>query len=54
MKKYVNGKLIEMTEEEIAKAKSRRNVNKQNYNTRIQELEEKIVELENKLNSTKE
>lgn len=58
MKKYVNGKLIEMTKEEFDNRKGRRHVlsnkNTANYELQIKTLESKIAELESKLNTSKE
>lgn len=51
MKKYVNGKIIEMTETDIAKREScinrRPNARKNtsNYETRIKELEDMVAKL---------
>lgn len=51
-KKYVNGKLYEMTEEDIAKMNSRFGRNRKADDTsekRIKELEEKLADLTEKL-----
>lgn len=55
MKKYVNGKITEMTEADIAKRKSRIN-NRQNahnntsdYEAKVKELEETVKKLMSKL-----
>ncbi len=51
MKKYVNGKIVDMTEEDIAKAKARTNryhkpqIDTSDYENRIKELENTIAKL---------
>lgn len=55
MKKYVNGKIIEMTEADVAKRESRINnrlnarKNASNYESRIKDLENTISTLLSKL-----
>lgn len=51
MKKYVNGKIVEMTEADIAKRETRANrrpnahKNTSNYEKRVKELESTVAEL---------
>ena len=56
MRKYVNGKLYEMTEEDIAKSKSRFNRRRSTaeYENRIKELENTVTQLLTKLEKTEE
>ena len=52
MKKYVNGKIVEMTEKDIARRNSRiAKRNKSSDENKIKTLEETIAELKNKLNN---
>lgn len=59
MRKYVNGKILEITEEDIAKrnrrfgdrTKSRNNTSE--YEKRVKELETVVAELQAKLNEIK-
>lgn len=59
MRKYVNGKILEMTEADIERAKSRSGkrarpqADTSSYETRIQELEDTVATLLAKLNETK-
>lgn len=56
MRKYVNGKISEMTEEDIVKRKRRfgyRAKSTSEYEKRVKELETVVAELQAKLNETK-
>lgn len=60
MKKYVNGKIVDMTEADIARAKARAMKNRESQNTsshyenRIKELEATVTTLLNKLETSTE
>ena len=57
MKKYVNGKMVEMTEKDIARRKTRKlnrnsKANNTSNETRIKELEKTVADLLIKLNES--
>ena len=60
MKKYVNGKVVEMTEADIAKREARANrrpnarKNATDYEARVRELETIVAELLSKQNTTED